>query len=231
VTRVKSNGTLWLLVAVAGVAGLVVLLGHGLPQALGDRDDVPWLIYLGIIAVPLLAALALRFRQRPLEELRNAAIWLAIGLVLLIGYSYREELGGRVMGELVPQRGVVNDDGSVSFRVGMDGHFHVDALVEGTTVRFLVDTGASEVVLTPADARRLGYDPERLTYSQITETANGRGRGAPIRLREVSVGGVTLFDVAASVNEAEMDESLLGMSFLARLSAFEFSGDRLTLRR
>lgn len=196
-----------------------------------DRDDSIWLIYLLIILVPALIGLALRFWYRPSEGLRNAGIWLGIGLLLLIGYSYRDELGGRVMGELLPQRGIVQDDGSVTFRIGADGHFRVEAMVDGTRLNLLVDTGASQVVLTPSDARRLGYDIDALDFSRVTETANGFGRGAPVHLREVSVGGVSVGDVSAMVNDTEMSESLLGMSFLSRLSGFEFSGDKLTLRR
>jgi aspartyl protease family protein len=88
-------------------------------------------------------------------------------------------------------------------------------------VRFLIDTGASGVVLTPGDARRLGFDPRRLRYTRIAETANGTVRSAPIRLDFIAVGQIRMLDFPASVNEADMTDSLLGMSFLSRLRSFE----------
>lgn len=226
----QSRTIFWILIAAVAGAGLLLVIERA-PGSWNDRDDLLWLIYLLIIGVPLLGGLLLRIRQQPLAELRNAAIWVGIVLVLLIGYSYRDELGSRVMGELLPRRGVVDADGAVNFRRDRDGHFHVEALVDGSRLRFIVDTGASNVVLTPSDARRLGYDPDGLDYSLVTETAGGSGRGAPITLREVSVGDITLAGVSAMVIQVEMTESLLGMSFLSRLSGFEFSGDKLTLRR
>ena len=77
----------------------------------------------------------------------------------------------------------------------------------------------------------LGIDTAGLDFRHVSETANGPVSGAPVTLREVAVGNVRLADVAASVNGAEMSESLLGMTFLSRLSGFEVSGDRLTLRQ
>lgn len=224
----QSRTMLFILIAAAG--GLQLLSGC-LPQSGSGRNDRLWLIYLLIIGLPLLAGLLLRIRRQPLTELRNAAIWVGIVVVLLIGYSYRDDLRNRIMGELLPARGIVEDDRSVSFRTGADGSFHVQAVVDGVALQFIVDTGASHVVLTPADARRLGYDPDRLEFSQVTETAGGTGRGAPITLREISVGGIVVTKVPGMVIETDMRESLLGMSFLSRLSGFEFSGDKLTLRR
>ena len=105
----------------------------------------------------------------------------------------------------------------------------VEALVDGTALRFLVDTGATDVVLSPADAQRLGFDLSSLSFTQLYNTANGTVRGAPVRLRNVSLGPIQLRDVRASINEAPMRSSLLGMSFLGRLSSFEIRGDSLTL--
>jgi clan AA aspartic protease (TIGR02281 family) len=113
---------------------------------------------------------------------------------------------------------------------GVGGHFLIDAVVNGAPVDFLVDTGASNIVLTLADAERLGLQPETLRFSQRFATANGEVRGAPVVLREIRVGQFSLFDVPASVNEAPLRVSLLGMSFLERLNGYEVNGRRLILR-
>ena len=227
----RGPAWLWLVVAAVGVIAVVLALNGRFPGALDERGGLPWLVYLLSWLVLAGSGVVLAVRREPLKQLRNAAIWLGLGLALVIGYSFKDDLGSRLLAELVPQRATVNADGSVSFRAGSDGHFHVEALVNGSRLRLLVDTGASQVVLSPADARRLGFDLGSLDFRHLSETANGPVTGAPVTLREVAVGSVRLADVEASVNGAAMSESLLGMSFLSRLSGFEVSGDRLTLRQ
>jgi len=112
-----------------------------------------------------------------------------------------------------------------------DGQFVVEARVNGQPVRFMVDTGASDLMLSPADAARLGFDLDTLAYTHPYQTANGRVYGAPVRLGEVAVGPIVLRNVKASVNGAPLDHSLLGMSFLGRLGGFSVDGSRLTLRK
>lgn len=226
----RGSAWLWLAVAAVAVTGLLVALSGRFPGALQDEETVMRLVYLSVLLALGGITIGFTIRRRPLAQLRNAAIWVGLGLILVIGYSFRDELGPRLLGELVPQRGVANADGSVTFHAGQDGHFHVDARVDGTLLRMLVDTGASEVVLSPADARRLGFDLDTLDFSRRSETANGPVGGAPVILREVQVGSVRVMQVSANVNGAEISESLLGMSFLSRLSGLEVSGDKLTLR-
>jgi aspartyl protease family protein len=122
-------------------------------------------------------------------------------------------------------------DGVVEVRAGLGGHFTVTATVNGRPVDFLIDTGASDIVLSPADARRIGYDPDRLSFTRQYYTANGIGRGAPVRLDSLAIGPIAYDGLTASVNEAPMSESLLGMSFLRRLDSYEVRRDVMILRR
>lgn len=226
----------WLGLAVIGVGMLlvVVYLAAETPGALAGQGDRVRLVYLLLLLVLLGSGALVRWRGRPGLVLRHALIWGAVGLVLVAGYGFRYEARGlwqRITGEILPHRGIETAPGEITFRIGRGGQFHVQALVDGTSVRFLVDTGATLVVLSPADARRIGFDLSRLSFSQRFNTANGTGLGAPVRLREVRAGSITLRDVRASVNRAEMDTSLLGMSFLGRLSGYEVKNGALTLRR
>ena len=109
------------------------------------------------------------------------------------------------------------------------GHFLVDADLGQAEVRFLVDTGATMVVLSPSDAKRLGLNPDSLRFSGLFETANGQVRVAPVTLGRVQIGNLVLYDVEAVVNGAPMRVSLLGMSFLKRLQGWQVDGGRLTL--
>ncbi len=134
------------------------------------------------------------------------------------------------MGGMSPTQGMAHDDGSVSFPAGPDGHFYVQAKVNGNRVTFMVDTGASDIVLTPNDARRIGFDPASLEFDQLAQTANGtvtrrrhphrQFRGRPDRHEPTC---------PPTVNGAEMSESLLGMEFLNRLSGWRVENGVLTL--
>lgn len=111
-----------------------------------------------------------------------------------------------------------------------DGHYWAQGDVNGASIRFLVDTGASAVALTPADAQRLGFAPADLDYQQKVITASGETRAAVIRLDAVSVAGARVTDVEALVIEKGLDTSLLGMSYLGRLNRFEATQTSLILR-
>jgi aspartyl protease family protein len=115
-------------------------------------------------------------------------------------------------------------------RAGPSGHFIAEADVNGYEVRFLVDTGASIVMLTPDDADLLGFNLYDDDYSQVFQTPNGVLRGAPVILDDVQIGPIALSDVHATVAEAPSAISLLGMSFLRRLDGYEVRDGELVLR-
>jgi aspartyl protease family protein len=111
-----------------------------------------------------------------------------------------------------------------------DGHYWAEAAVNGQEVRFLVDTGASAVALTPDDALRLGFDPKTLNYSFTVTTASGQARAAQVKLNTVAVAGAEVDNVDAYVIESGLKQSLLGMTYLGRLSQFEATKSALILR-
>ncbi|MFN9847001.1 MAG: TIGR02281 family clan AA aspartic protease [Alphaproteobacteria bacterium] len=111
-----------------------------------------------------------------------------------------------------------------------DGHFWANADVNGQAVRFLVDTGATAVALTPADAEKLGFKPADLKYGYNVTTATGSTRAAAVTLTSVSIDGARLEDVKALVVAEGLDVSLLGMSYLGRLTRFEATRDTLRLQ-
>jgi aspartyl protease family protein len=217
---------------------LLLLLGAigGGAAALGGPSawrvlDRPWAMVGGIIL--LFFVLQIAVSRRPLGAiLAQIALWLGLIGTLTLGYGYRDEVSGvadRLVGALVPSHGRVVGPRSVAFPASEDGQYWVDATVDGVAVKFLVDTGATGVVLNRRDARRLGFDPGRLVYSERFETANGRTLGAPVTLGEVRIGPIVVERVAASVNDGEMAQSLLGMRYLARLATIRIEGGTLTL--
>ena len=103
--------------------------------------------------------------------------------------------------------------------------------LNGEAVEFMVDTGATQIALSLSDAERIGLDPETLSYSQMVATANGTAFAAPVRIDSIEIGGITDRDVAASVTDAPMDISLLGMSYLSRFARVSFEGEVMVLER
>ena len=108
--------------------------------------------------------------------------------------------------------------------------FELVGKVNGQRVRFLVDTGATDTVLSPDDARRIGIDVDQLHFVQAAETANGKGYGAAYAAKRLEVGPIAFDNFALVVNRAPMSSSLLGLSFLNRLESFQVRDGQLVLR-
>lgn len=164
---------------------------------------------------------------------RQASAWIAIGALAILAYSYRaefQEAGYRIYGELRPDSALVGSDGNVVIRRSADGHFHVTADVEGRAIKFLVDTGATSVALTRADAASLGFDRSRLRFRIPVRTAGGVVPAAPVSLSSINIGNIEIRNVEALVSRHSLSQSLLGLSFLDRLSGYEVSGNTMILK-
>lgn len=193
-----------------------------------------------IIAVSVVASLASGVRGGLLRAMRDLAVWSLLMIGVAAGYSYRDELlglGHRVIGDIAPPGTLIRvepqaeGERSVRIRRRPDGHFIAKTEINGVSLVMLVDTGASTVVLRPADAQRLGIDPDKLRYNVPVQTANGTTYAASVRLKQFAVGTIVFNDVEALVSKAgALRDSLLGMSFLNRLRSYEFSGEYLTFR-
>jgi aspartyl protease family protein len=121
-------------------------------------------------------------------------------------------------------------DGAAQIVKAADGPFWAEAKVDGRAVRFLIDTGATAVALSQTDAKRLGIDTQALDYNYKVMTASGQTRAASVKLASISVAGAQVRDVDALVVENGLETSLLGMSYLGRLSSFQATPRALVLR-
>ncbi len=173
------------------------------------------------------------FRERLSQALEAMLFWAVIGLLLVVGYSYRFELrdvGDRVIAELMPGH-VAGHGRNVEVVRGRGGDFAVGAHINGARVPMVLDTGASSVVLTQEAAKAAGLPIEVLDYTVNVDTANGRTRAAPVTLDRLAVGGLTERAVPALVAQpGQLKNNLLGMTFLNRLESWEVRGDRLRMR-
>lgn len=233
-----------LAILVAILAGLVVLFwgldGDTDQLAAVAGDNAIYIIGALALLALYLAAVSGDYQGRKRDAVRHLAAWLAIGLALVVAYTYRSELktvAYRVAGEVLPPGHTLlvdtapSGEQAVRLRRHDNGHFVARGTANGVSIALLVDTGASTVVLKPADAERIGIDVKQLSYTTPVSTANGTTFAAPVRLKSVSVGPLEVRDVEALVAQpGALSENLLGMSFLKRLRSYEFSGDFLTLR-
>ena len=223
---------LWLVLLLATGAGLWKL-AELFPGQISSGLNKAYLVQLVVILALVSGSVIFARRVRFGEVARNLAIWMGVAAVLAIGFAFQSELtdiGLRLRSELLPGNPVASNPDVVVLSESADGHFYVIGNANGSPVRFLIDTGASETVLSPSDAKRIGIDTEALSFTHPYETANGIGQGAAFTLRSLSIGPIELSNVPVSINQAEMNTSLLGMSFLRRLRSFEFQGRRLFLR-
>jgi len=231
--RLKSQTLLRFLVIAAFVIAIIATVAALSPGAVRTGDAAyaaPLSIWLVWMALRLATA-----TRRPMGTMaKQLSVFLIFGVVLVVGYSYRDDfkgIFGRVLGDAVPGHGSQIAPGMMRFQADDGGQFIVNATVNGTAVQFLVDTGASGIALSQRDARRLGIDPKELGYTGIFSTANGTTRAAPVKLDSIQIGPLSANDVSAWVNEGDLDQSLLGMSYLSKLGRIEIRGGTLILER
>ncbi len=225
---------LWLLLLGLLIAILVLIAQHGSGRVGPlSSEDFGSLAYKLAILVFLGAALLTMFRERFTQAITAALLWVVVGLVLVIGYSYRyeaAEVADRVMSELIPGH-VVSHGRTVEVARTNGGDFAIAAQINGARTHMVLDTGASSVVLTPDDAKAAGLPLDLLTYSVSIDTANGRTKAAPVTLDRLAIGGLEERSVEALVTQpGQLRTSLLGMSFLNRLQSWQVVGDRLVLK-
>ena len=128
-----------------------------------------------------------------------------------------------------PKQSVLEDGARIEVPRDPSGHFTLVVDVNGVPVDFLVDTGATDVVLTLQDATRVGLEPDSLAFIGRAQTANGTVETASATVDTLSLGSLTFERARVSVNGGEMHQSLLGMSFLSRVGRLEITGNKLIL--
>lgn len=192
-----------------------------------EENDFARLIYLSVLVVAILGSVLISRRGAYGKMFRQAGVWLLIfmGLVAIVASWQEIRQSGQTMSFQQ------SEDSAIIIPKEIDGHFHLTVTINDRPIEFLVDTGASDIVLTRKDAARVGFDPNRLDYWGMANTANGTVRLATIRLETVRLGEFIDKNIRASVNKAPMEKSLLGMRYLSKFRAIEISNDQMILKR
>lgn len=192
-----------------------------------SSDSIAQLVYLGTFVVLLGGGFLLKSKLRLGQTLQMAATWglIFVGAIAAVG------LWGDISDDLYPNQARFDDSGQITIPRSRDGHYYLTLDLNGAPTHFMVDTGASDMVLTQADASAAGLTPGTLNYLGRANTANGEVRTAPVRLDTVTIGVYEDRNVSAVVNDGQMEKSLLGMGYLQRWGKIEISGGELTLSR
>jgi aspartyl protease family protein len=228
----RGRPWLWWLF-IAAVVGVVIAMVRAFPEAVRKPDDWTDLAYgLGLVVVVTAGISRIR-RDAIAQHLRYAAIWAAIVAVVALGFAYRAEfadVGAHLKIAFSGGSPVATGEHEMVIPQDESGAYVVIAKVNGQRVLFMVDTGATDTVLSPDDARRIGVNVEALHFDREAETANGLGYGAHYAADSLEVGAIRLDSFKMTVNKAPMSTSLLGMSFLNQLESFQFGRGKLTLK-
>lgn len=192
-----------------------------------NSDDHAVLVYLILILLVVGGSMVISSRGQLNKTLQQAAIWGLIFVGAIGAYSLRD----RIEASLYPERALISERGTASFSRARDGHFYAELEVNGKKLEFVIDTGATDIVLSEKDAEYLGYPVGDLIYSGRANTANGVVPMARITLDSIILGRFTDRNIRATVNGGDLDTSLLGMRYLERFRKIEIVGSRLTLTR
>jgi len=186
--------------------------------------DNPKLIFLSIILIVLLSSYLIAMRNNLTKLIKSAAVWVIIFAFFIAGYGVWQDLSNE---QTILYSNSGND---IIINMKQDGHFHATVLVNNVEIEFLIDTGATHIVLSKEDAKKLDYDLSKLIFWGKSNTANGIVETAPIRLKSIQLDQFSDTNVLAYINQGSMKQSLLGMSFLNNFSSVEFRNEILTLR-
>ena len=190
-----------------------------------DGDTIARMAYLGLLLAAVGGWVIVEYRQRLGLALRSAAAWGLIFVGAVAGYG----LWTDIRTDIGPAQMTVSE-GKVELPRAPDGHYYATLMLNGTELRFMADTGATNMVLSQQDARRIGIDPATLVYLAEAQTANGTVRTARVTLDSVELGPFRDAPFQAWVTDGEMEGSLLGMDYLG-LFRIEIAGDRMILTR
>lgn len=192
-----------------------------------NDDQTARFFYLALLGMFLVWGLFLGQRHRLSGALRDAAIWGLIFVTAITAYGFKDVF----LAQILPAQARMIDARTVALTRQSDGHFHALMQLNGQPVEMLVDTGATDIVLSREDAARIGLDVDNLAFLGSANTANGVVSTARATLNRVQLGEIIDYDLRASVNGGELSGSLLGLAYLDLFRSWSVEGDTMILRR
>ena len=189
--------------------------------------------FIYLIGVLILVVSALLVRRIPIGQgLKMFAGWVLIFLAAFVAFTLKDDfiaLGHRVMAEVHGEGEVVRVGKEMRIRKSLDGHFWIDARLNGARVHFLVDSGATVTSISAETARRANIDPED-GFPVLVDTANGTVTARRARAERLVIGTIERRNMAVEVSDSFGDMNVLGMNFLSSLSGWSVQGQWLVLK-
>ena len=195
-----------------------------------SSGDTSSLVYALIVLV--MVASGLFARKLPIgQTLKFAGAWIGIFTAGFVLFSFGGEAGGvwaRLSADFNPSAPRVKD-GTVRIAKGDDGHFHVDSQINGRSVSFLIDSGATTTALSVGSAQAGGVEVSQSGFPVSIDTANGSTTARRARIAALTIGPIVREDFPVLVSESFGDENLLGMDFLSSLKGWRVEGETMVL--
>lgn len=191
-----------------------------------DSYDIGRVVYLVLLGAVVAGYFFAAHRRNLGQSLRQLLLWGLIFLGVIAGFG----LWSDISRDIAPRQLSLGENVIEAPRRA-DGHFHLTLRVNDMPVNFVVDTGASNIVLGSDVARKLDISAPDSAYGGTAQTANGMVRTARVTLDTVQLGDIVDENVRAFVTDGDMTGALLGMDYLNRFSKIEIAGDRMVLTR
>ncbi len=192
-----------------------------------DPDSQARMFYLLLLGGAVAVWVFRDYAGRLGQAAQHAAIWGLIFVGVIIAFGFKDTL----IASLYDNEPQMLTENTVVLSRDRSGQFLANVEINGREIEFLVDTGASDLVLSQADAEAAGIEMDQLNFFIRSMTANGEVKSAPVRLETVALAKFLDTDVPARVNGGELGISLLGMTYLDRFSSYRVEGDKMYLSR
>jgi aspartyl protease family protein len=190
--------------------------------------DVIWLL----LAMVLVGSALLSRRWSLTGALSMALWWVAIFVIALGIFSYRNEIGGiadRIKSEVTGEAQQRIEGSTLRINKSLDGHFWVEALVNGRSLRFLIDSGASITAVSENAAIGAGLNIDQSGFPMVLMTANGPVEARRSNIAMLEIGPLRASDLTIVVSPAFGGVNVLGMNFLSQLKSWRVEGDEMIL--
>lgn len=168
-----------------------------------------------------------------ISKIKTATLWTIIFIGIICCYAFRFELTdvkNRILAVLIPSRAWVDNNGSIIIARSNDGHFYIETEIGNTKIKFMIDTGASDLLIAKNDAIKLGLNLSELSFSKQYNTANGVTFCAPVVINDLHIANAVFNDIKGSISQSTDDTSLLGMSLISKFKSFSIDRDLLRIQ-
>lgn len=186
-----------------------------------------------LLLAMVLVGSALLSRRWSLTGALGMALWWVVIFVIALGiFSYRNEIGlvaNRVKSEVTGEAQQRAEGSTLRIAKGLDGHFWVDAQVNGNAMRFLVDSGATITAVSESAAMGAGLNIDQSGFPMMLTTANGQIEARRSNIATLQIGPLRASDLSIVVSPAFGDVNVLGMNFLSQLKSWRVEGDEMIL--